>query len=196
MKHYYSEHQDSGLKLYDLDVRLRGMEFTVASASGVFSSRKVDKGTELLVDRSILKEGWKVLDLGCGCGVVGITTAKAYPGTEVVMSDINRRAIKVSEMNIKNLGIENAETVQSDTYENISGRFDTILLNPPQSAGKKLCFGMIEGAKEHLKRGGLLQLVARHNKGGKALSEKMEEVFGNVKDVAKKGGFRVYVSEN
>ena len=42
----------------------------------------------------------------------------------------------------------------------------------------------------------LLQIVARHNKGGKTLMEKMDEVFGNVKDIAKKSGFRVYISSN
>jgi 16S rRNA (guanine1207-N2)-methyltransferase len=73
--------------------------------------------------------------------------------------------------------------------------FDTILLNPPQTAGKKLCFELIEESKAHLKKDGLLQLVARHNKGGKDLSKKMLEVFGNVEPTAKEAGFRVYVSK-
>jgi len=42
----------------------------------------------------------------------------------------------------------------------------------------------------------LLQVVARHKKGGKSLSHFMEEVFGNLTAVAKKSGYRVYVSEN
>jgi 16S rRNA G1207 methylase RsmC len=54
---------------------------------------------------------------------------------------------------------------------------------------------MIEGSKSHLERNGLLQLVARHNKGGKDLSKKMNEVFGNVKETAKGSGYRIYVSE-
>jgi 16S rRNA G1207 methylase RsmC len=39
-----------------------------------------------------------------------------------------------------------------------------------------------------------LQLVARHQKGGKMLEKKMQEVFGNTETLAKKGGFRVYLS--
>ena len=66
--------------------------------------------------------------------------------------------------------------------------------NPPQTAGKEICFQLIEQSKNHLKNGGNLQLVARHNKGGKTLSRKMEEVFGNVKVIAKKAGYWAYMS--
>ena len=55
---------------------------------------------------------------------------------------------------------------------------------------------MIEKAKDHLKKGGLLQIVARHKKGGKSLEAKMKEVFGNVEAIAKKSGYRVYISKN
>ena len=72
--------------------------------------------------------------------------------------------------------------------------FDTILLNPPQKAGKDVCFRMIEEAPNHLKEDGTLQIVATHNKGGKTLAKKMEEVFGNVDSIVKKGGVRVYLS--
>ncbi len=81
-------------------------------------------------------------------------------------------------------------------YKKVSGKFDTILLNPPQTAGKDVCFEMISKAPNFLKENGLLQIVARHKKGGKALSEKMNSVFCNVKDISKKSGYRIYVSKN
>ena len=56
-------------------------------------------------------------------------------------------------------------------------------------------FRMIEESHQYLEAQGLLQLVARHNKGGRQLEKKMEEVFGNVKQIAKKSGYRIYVSE-
>ena len=99
-------------------------------------------------------------------------------------------------MNIKQNNIQNIKTKQSDLYDNIPEKFDTIITNPPQSAGKQVCFEIIKQAKLHLKKGGLLQLVARHNKGGKELEKKMKEVFNNVKDIAKKSGYRIYVSKN
>lgn len=194
MTHYYSEKQDSRLIINKISVSLLGNEFEITNSSGVFSSKKLDRGTELLIKNAILKDGETVLDLGCGCGVVGVSVAKAYTSSQVTMCDFNKRAIKMVRINIKDHNLQNAKVIRSDKYSKIEDKFDTILLNPPQSAGKQICFDMIFGAKEHLNDGGLLQIVARHNKGGKVLSEKMKETFGNVKDIAKKGGFRIYVS--
>jgi len=53
---------------------------------------------------------------------------------------------------------------------------------------------MIEQGKEHLKTNGSFWLVARHQKGGKMLEKKMEEVYGNVETVERQSGFRVYKS--
>jgi 16S rRNA (guanine1207-N2)-methyltransferase len=108
--------------------------------------------------------------------------------------DINT-AVFLARKNIE-LNKVNAEARESDIFSSIPEKFDTILLNPPQSAGKELCFRMIEESRQHLKKNGLLQLVARPRKGGRTLAEKMKEVFGNVEVIAKGAGFSVYVSKN
>ena len=90
---------------------------------------------------------------------------------------------------------KNCQVRSGNLYETVKEEtFNVILVNPPQTAGKKLCFQIIEEAFQHLEEQGSLQLVARHNVGGKTLSKKMEEVFGNVETVAKRGGFRIYIS--
>jgi len=195
MTHYYSEKQDSKLRFFDTPVFLFGNEFTLKSAGGVFSSRKLDRGTEILLKFAILKNSWNVLDLGCGNGVVGLSIKKAFPDAKVTLSDINKRAVKIARINMKALGLD-VKIINSNAYEKINEYFNTILLNPPQSAGKDICFEMITKSKNHLLPGGLLQIVARRNKGGKHLSEKMQEVFGNLKVIARKSGYWVYVSEN
>ena len=138
----------------------------------------------------------KILDFGCGYGAVGISIAKQYKPGLVVMSDINQRAIKLAGMNAKAYGLKNVSIISSGCFENIDKkqRFDTILLNPPQSAGRKLCDRMIEESRHYLKKTGFLQVVARHNKGGKEFEKKMKGVFGNCKTIAKSAGYRVYVS--
>ena len=93
--------------------------------------------------------------------------------SEVVLTDINSRAVKIARMNKKRNRVENVSFVQGDMFEKVKGKFDTILFNPPQTAGKSICFQMIEKSKDFLKEGGTLQLVARHNKGGKSLSGKI-----------------------
>ena len=196
MPHYYSERQTSPLRLKKINAVLRGLSFEFYTASGVFSLKKIDRGTKLLIEKCIIEKDWKVLDFGCGYGPVGIVIAKFFPETEILMTDINRRAIKLAKMNFELNQVFNAIANHRDLFKNINEKFNTILVNPPQTAGKELCFKIIEQSKEHLKENGLFQLVARHNKGGKSLEKKMKDVFDNVKVIAKKSGYRVYVSKN
>ena len=195
MAHYYSKKQESPLKLNRFSAVLRGNNIEFNSGSGVFCKDKVDKGTMLLIKSAIIEDNWKVLDLGCGYGPVGIAIAKAYPSAKIIMSDVNKRAVMLSKMNIRLNNLKNAHAIQSDRFERITGKFNTILLNPPQSAGKDLCLEMIELSKNYLEKGGLFQMVARHNIGGKELEKRMLEVFGNVQELAKKSGYRIYISE-
>ena len=195
-EHYYTEKQTSAFNPKKIAVKVSGDELEFYTAGGVFSPKKLDAGTKLLTESAVVEEGWKVLDLGCGYGVVGILLKKINQSLEVVMSDVNTRSLDLTRMNAK-LHKVDVEIIHSDSFSDAEldkKMFDTILFNPPQTAGKAVCFKMIEESKTHLVKGGLLQIVARHQKGGKHLSQKMEEVFGNVKDTAKKSGYRVYVS--
>ncbi|MBI3027478.1 class I SAM-dependent methyltransferase [Candidatus Woesearchaeota archaeon] len=193
MEHYYSEQQKSFMNLKKIKQKINGKKFEFYTGSGVFSKEGVDKGTLLLAESMVVQQNSNVLDIGCGIGVLGIVAAKIF-NANIAMSDINKRAIMLAKMNIK-LNKAKAEIYQGNLYEKIKDKnFDVILSNPPQTAGKGTCFKLIEQSKEHLKTNGNIQLIARHNKGGKSLSKKMEEVFGNVKVIAKKSGYWVYVS--
>ena len=196
MTHYYSEKQTSPLRLCKIKSALMGKVFEFYSGSGVFSKKKVDNGTRVLVENCIVKDEWKVLDLGCGYGVVGVVIGKIFPKTIVLMVDVNKRALKLAKMNIELNNIENADVKYSNLYSAVKEKFNTIIVNPPITAGRKLCFRIIEESKEHLEKEGLLQLIARHRKGGKILGEKMLEVFGNMEEKTKSGGYRLYVSKN
>ncbi len=193
-EHYYSEKQTSKLRITELNCELRGNKLKLYTGSGVFSIKRIDPGTHLLIENCIIKENWEILDLGCGYGPIGIAIAKAFPSTKVLMTDINERAVKLARNNTELNSITNAKTRKSDLYKGIKETFNTIITNPPQTAGKEVCFQIIQQAKPHLKKGGLLQLVARHNKGGKELEKKMNEIFNNVESIAKKSGYRIYLS--
>jgi len=193
MEHYYYAKQKSSLKIKKIKQKIRGREFELFTASGVFSKEKIDRGTLMLAENMVINKNDKVLDIGCGIGILGVVTAKLFNAI-VTMSDINKRAVMLANKNIK-LNNVKAEIYQGNLYEKIKQNdFEIILSNPPQTAGKEVCFQLIEQSKKHLKNNGSLQLVARHNKGGKALSKKMEEVFGNIKVIAKKSGYWVYMS--
>jgi len=201
MPHYFSEQQEGPFEPFEIPIRLKDMELRLLSASGVFSLKRLDKGTEALLTYCAVPEKGadgqdaRVLDLGCGYGVVGIVLKLRHPGLDLVQTDVNARALKLTRMNIKKLKIK-ASVKKSDLFVRLPDeQFDLILTNPPYVAGRKLIFKLIEQAPSYLRPGGSLQLVARHQKGGKALEAKMREVFGNVEVLGKMAGFRVYHSQ-
>ena len=191
-EHYYTKNPVSNFNLRKVKFIINHMEYEFYTGSGIFSNNKLDFGTRVLIENMKVKEEDDVLDLGCGLGVVGRVVANITKG-KVVLVDINKRAVKLSKMNTK--GLKNVEVFQGDMYEAVEGKkFDVILLNPPQTAGKKVCLAMIKKALDHLKKGGSLQMVARHNKGGETLSKYMIEIFGNMETLVREGGYRVYMS--
>ena len=193
-QHYYSEEPTSELKLRTIKAKLRNKNFEFCTGSGVFSPKKIDLGTEVLINNAIIKEKDKILDLCAGYGPVGIAIKKTFPETKVYLTDINKRAIRLAKKNSK-LNKTKVTIKTGNLYAPYKEeKFDIILVNPPMAAGRKICYELIEDAKKYLKKNGTLQLVARHQKGGKMLEKKMQEVFGNVKAIAKKAGFRVYLS--
>lgn len=195
MPHYYSKEQDSKIVLKPIKLDIRNVHLNIYSSSGVFAKNALDKGTALLIESMILKPGWETLDIGCGYGAVGLVAAK-LTGNKAYLTDINKRATDIAAINAKLQKID-VIILNGNLYEPLRDKkFDTILVNPPQTAGKEICFAIIAGSKYHLKKDGLFQLVARPNKGGRTLSSKMKEVFGNVYILAKKAGYAVYVSKN
>ncbi len=192
MTHYYSEEQTSPLDLRTIPIKLKHDQFELYNASGLFSKDRLDNGTKLLIQESELPTKRSVLDLGCGNGVVGIALLRKNPKLTVTFSDTNIRALDITKKNLK-LHKFNALVVQSSLFEKIPEYFDVILSNPPYAAGRALCYQLIEESYTHLISGGTLQLVARHNKGGSMLGKKIKEVFGNMTEVGKQSGFRIYL---
>jgi len=194
-EHYYTKRPTSQERVGKVGIRVGGKYIEFLTSSGVFSPRRVDKATLLLIDNMALKPGGEILDMGAGYGPIGIVAASLNSKARVTMVEINERAAKLVRENIKANGITNAKIIAGDFFGPLGDRkFDTILMNPPIAIGLRRNFEVIEECKDHLRPGGSLQIVARHNKGGSKLREKMGEVFGNVEDTVKSGGFRVYMS--
>jgi len=129
--------------------------------------------------------------------VIGIAMKLHYPDSQVTMSDINERATWMTKENCRQNKAE-ALIIKSDIFSNpviAAKKFDVVLTNPPFSAGKNMCIEFVKQSFEHLNAGGSLQVVAPHNKGGESLKKFMLELFGNVDELAKKSGYRVYISE-
>ncbi len=193
MTHYYDEKQGH-FKETMIKIEVQGVLKEFHSGSGVFSKDHLDNGSALLINAAQIKENQEVLDLGCGIGVVGICLKMLNPTIHLTLSDVNETAVALAAKNCHLHNIKGTE-IKSNLFENIKKEFDTIVTNPPYVAGRKVCYQFIEESYKHLKKGGTLQLVARHQKGGKMLEKHMEDVFGNVETLKKGSGFRVYMSK-
>ena len=76
------------------------------------------------------------MDIGCGYGAVGIVAASLNPKLNVVMTDVNVRAVRLAKKNIELNKIANAEVRYGHLYEPVEGLvFNCVLSNPPVSAG-------------------------------------------------------------
>ncbi|MDD4353608.1 MAG: methyltransferase [Candidatus Nanoarchaeia archaeon] len=192
MEHYYTRNPTSPLKFYEIKKKIRGNDFKFHTSTGVFCPKKVDCATKLLAENMILIKGQEFLDLGSGYGVIGIVASKL--GAKVSMSEINLRALMLIRKNVKENRVI-AEIIDSNGFEKITKSYDNIALNPPISAGMKLCQELIKESFNHLNKDGILQVVARHNKGGSRLQDYMKEIFNNTEVIAKQGGFKIYVSK-
>jgi len=192
-EHYFTESPKSKFQKFKIFAELRGIKIVLNSASGLFSVKSVDKGSSILAEYMELPEKGKILDLGCGYGVIGIIAAKSAPSAQVILTDINRRACIISKENLKANNVKNAEVRQGEFYEPVKNeKFDLILLNPPHTAGKDVCLRLIRESVNHLNSGGSLQIVARSKKGGAPLFKEMDGLFSKTEAIAKKSGYWVY----
>ncbi len=82
----------------------------------------------LFIESLEVVPGERVLEIGCGSGVVSIHCAKA--GCAVTCGDINPRAVELAARNAEANGVR-MTVVETDVYSNVEGRFDTILFNLP-----------------------------------------------------------------
>jgi len=194
--HYFSEKPAArGGRPYTIETDLRGFTLKLATEAGVFSRQRVDRGTRLLIKHLQVEPTDRLLDLGCGYGVVGVVAALLAPEGRVTLVDINQRAVDLARRNLRLNAVENAEVHHGDGFAPVRGRtFDLIALNPPIRTGLRLVHRLIEEARDHLSAGGRFYLVGRTRQGVIRISEKMSQVFGGVEEAAKGGGYRLYVS--
>jgi 16S rRNA (guanine1207-N2)-methyltransferase len=195
-EHYFTTHPESETKLGLIRVTLRGSSFEFLTASGVFSKKRVDLGTRLLIETMVLPEKGFVLDLGCGYGAVGIAAAASNPRLCVIMTDVNMRAVRFAKRNVEINKVNNAEVRCGYLYEPVKElKFNCVLSNPPVSAGMETVKTLITEAPKVMASEATFQLVIRSKIGAKTLPFVFDEAFGNCRVLARKSGYRVLMAE-
>jgi 16S rRNA G1207 methylase RsmC len=194
--HYFAEQPKSEARFGLVRTCLRGKPFEFVTASSVFSIKRVDLGTRVLIEAMVLPESGCVLDVGCGYGAVGIAAAAFNSRLRVVMTDVNRRAVLLARQNAERNHVCNVEVKQGNLYARVQDFcFDCVMLNPPVSAGMQTVEELIRGAPAVMACGGTFQMVIRSKIGKKTLPQIFTETFGNCKVLAIESGYRVLMGE-
>lgn len=195
MTHYFSKEPFfKKLKIRKITTNLRGLNITLITLPGVFSSVGVDLGTRLLIENMIVQNYWSILDLGCGYGVIGIVAAKLAPNGHVVMTDINKLALKLAKINARLNNVKNVKVRYGNLYEPVRNmKFNTIITNPPWSAGMDINEKLIRESINYLELDGYFQLVVP-SKFSKRIAKIIEETYGNLEEIASESRYVVYVA--
>jgi len=175
-----------------IEEQVQGIDLVLHTNEEVFSPGAVDRGTKAMLSYVTFTQEDKVLDLGCGCGVVGILAAKQIGADKVVMCDVSENAVLLSRQNADANGVGKVVIRQSDGLKEIAENgFTLILSNPPYHTDFAVAKGFIEEGFKKLAVGGKMIMVTKRLDWYR---NKLSSVFGGV-TVKEKDGYYVFLAE-
>lgn len=206
-EHYFSEKPVGEYKARKINAYIRGRSYFFETASGVFSYKSLDKGTEVLLKYLDFPAEGNILDLGAGYGPIGIVVAKELESLQkhnFFFSEVNKRAIWVLKKNIRNYNIKKYRIISGNFVEKAKKlkeeniRFKAIYCNPPNRAGLDVIFAMFHAAIDLMDEDGFMQYVIKKSYGAESFAGKIITEFPNhdIFCTGVKSGYRVYTIVN
>ncbi len=177
-------------------VEARGVSLDLETQPGVFAGDRLDAGTALLLQHLTVPDTGRVLDVGCGAGIIGIL-AHALGASDVDLVDANLLAVEAAARNLRRLGVP-GRALASDVYSAVPDEhYDLIISNPPFHRGKEVDTAvadrLIDQAPAHLRPGGSLLIVAN---AFLAYGKRMSRVFHHVEPVAATRQYHVLLAQD
>ncbi len=195
MEHYFTNNNELVSNIITLTYQYNSFHFTFLSDNGVFSKKRIDYGSKLLLETYLsevtIEE--KVLDVGCGYGFIGSVISRVN-GSVVDMVDVNKRALHLAKRNTKNTSYK-GDIFLSDAYQNVKDKYDTVITNPPIRTGKNKVLEILLGAFEHLNDNGKLYFVIRKDQGALSIKKIIEEKY-SIQMINRSKGYIVYKVNN
>ncbi len=165
------------------------------SKPGLFGWNKIDRGSAFLIEQlpAMLGQPFplagSVLDLGCGFGYLALNACG--PEAELVCTDNNAAALRACRHNIERAGL-NGQVLASDAGDQVEGRFDTLLCNPPFHSGfavdGDLTDRFLKAAQRLLSRNGTACFVVNQHI---PLERKAQGLFQDIQLHADNGQFKL-----
>jgi 16S rRNA (guanine1207-N2)-methyltransferase len=158
---------------------------------GVFAHRRADEGGLALAEVAArtLAPGARVLDMGCGCGLVGLLLARHAAVETVLCADSHTRAIHCTERNAQANALTGVQTLLTDG-PSLEAKFSVFVGNPPYYSDYRIAELFIRTAHQSLAPGGTAFIVAKSHRWHE---ECMQAVFENA-EVIKRRGYGVVKS--
>lgn len=199
MEHYFIEKEHNKEDFFEISQKFLDKIYYFKSCDSIFSKDCVDYGTYVLINTVLKTQNLtgKVLDMGCGYGVIGIVLADNYKSANFLLADINQTAVDLSKQNIKKNNIKNIyDVVKSDCYQNINDTFDYVITNPPIRAGKQTLLNILLGAYDKLNDNGSLIFVIKKKHGADSVRKKLAEIFKKVEILKRDSGYYIIKAVN
>jgi 16S rRNA (guanine1207-N2)-methyltransferase len=168
MSHYFSERPDARSAPRVLRVPAGGVTLELATDSGVFSPRGLDRGTAVLLSALGHVPDGDLLDLGAGYGPIALTLAARAPRARVWAVEVNARARDLLRANADGNGLPNV-LVRAPDEVSADVRFTAIYSNPPIRIGKAALHALLATWLDRLAPGGRATLVVHRNLGSDSL---------------------------
>lgn len=188
MKQYFEKNDDLKNELKENVVSINNHSFFFYTNNGLFNKKGLDLGTKILLENFDYKNKKTFLDMGCGCGPIGIYLSTLSKNNTIDMVDINENAVELTKKSLRKNSLINANAFVSNGFSKIKNKYDAILLNPPIHAGKKVIYKIIKDSKEHLNNSGELWIVIRKKHGAESLIKDFSNIF-NAEILCKDHGF-------
>ena len=178
-------------------IQVKGETYTVCTRPGVFSWRKLDAGTRLLLDVLEVRVADTVLDVGCGYGMIGMVAAKRALNGQVTLVDVDWLACECAKATLSRNAVTGAQVLLGDGLAAVAGQaFTLIVSNPPFHSGHEVNYDVVEAfvyeAYEALAPHGRLVLVANRFLPYDRL---MSQIFGSTTKLAETPHYHVLSAE-